>query len=219
MTMSTAAARFEPSLLAPVRFEHLPAAYIHPDHLVANLPAGVGADAAARLQACTRLRYRLSALLRERLALPSCGPDAFAAPDRRAALLDWPALEQAARASGAVWHRPALQRIVIAEPLRLLVSRIGQPAYAFALSCPRPADLPDEQTPSEPGALAAAIEEAGLRCLFWWCEALPRAIALRVRLKLPPAITPPGGIESEHRQAGAQIFATAGLEMSRHVLP
>lgn len=172
-----------------LRFERLPAAYCHPGRIGALLPEGLPASFRDRLQGSARLRLRLSALLAERFALSPLAADELATPEGRFALLEGDELESAVRRIGAIWHAKKIRKIILAEPLRRLIERLGRDNHRAAL---RFIDLAPEDGDETGGditdvdTLLSWIERDGLIAVNAWRRHQPAALAERLRLKLPP---------------------------------
>lgn len=199
---------------ARLRFERLPSAYCHHERLDKLLPDGLPQTFRDRLRTSTRLRLRLSALLSRRLSLPACTAEDLAAPEGRFAQLEGDDLAGALRQIGAIWHARAIRRVILAEPLRQLVERLGRDNHRAALRfidlAPDPdagddRDVPDGGDAPDVDALLSSIERDGLIALNAWCRRQPAALALRLHLKLPPCPEaddePPAG----HRERGVAI--------------
>ena len=207
-------------LKAMLRFERLPAAYCHPERLQRLLPDGLPVQFRDRLLASKRLRLRLSSLIEARFALDACGPDLLATPAGRFARLEGEALEGALRHVGAIWHARSLRRIILAEPLRQLMDRLGRNIYQAAL---RGIDLaPDEapdvtdasETPPDIDRLLDRIERDGLAAVNAWCRQQPAALGARLKLKLRPCPEADGEPTAGHRAYGPIIVDRVSMELA-----
>ncbi|MGI9437693.1 MAG: SctK family type III secretion system sorting platform protein, partial [Geminicoccaceae bacterium] len=206
-----------------LKFERMPAAYIHPLRLGHCLPAELPEAFRDRLLHTPRLQQRLSALIAWKFTLPSGGIDQLTSSSdplpcapARFAMLEGGALETATRSIGAIWHRQTIAKIILAEPLRRLTTWLGRDIYREALgygacgnaetgSDEHPfADTPDIQ------ALCQAIERDGQRCVLAWSDRQPAALAARLRIKLPP--------DAEIDGEPARLFRSLGPAIVEHVI-
>lgn len=193
-----------------LRFERLSAAYCHTDRLQALLPEGLSSGFHDRLRQSSRLRPRLSMLLAERLDLASLSRDDLNTPAGRFSLLEGEDLSRALRLAGAIWHAQHLRKIILAEPLRALIERLGRDDYrtalgAIDLSPTKDAedDVDDEVIGVE--TLMAGIEQDGLLLINAWCRRQPDALAARLKLKLPPCPAVDDEPPALHRDHGEAI--------------
>ncbi|MGI9506683.1 MAG: SctK family type III secretion system sorting platform protein [Geminicoccaceae bacterium] len=169
------------------RFERLPASYCHAERLRALLPEGLSSCMRDRRLQSPRLRHRLSMLLSERFSLSPLTADDLNTAAGRFARLEGEVLTRALRLAGAIWHAQSLRKIILAEPLRELIERLGRDDYRTALGAIdlSPAgDNGDEDIDVD--ALMARIEQDGLLLINAWCHHQPRALGARLKLKLPP---------------------------------
>lgn len=172
---------------ARLRFERLPAAYCHPDHLAALLPDGLPAGFCAQLQHSVRLRHRLSLLLTRRFSLEPLAQNDLTTPEARFAQLEAADLAQALFLIGAILHARVIRKIILADPLRKLIERLGRDIYRAALRHIdlSPVDDDDQNDPADVDALLKRIDRDGLIAVRVWCQHQPAALAGRLKLKLP----------------------------------
>lgn len=198
---------------ARLRFERLPGAYCHPDRIGRLLPEGLPVSFRDRLQASPRLRLRLSALLARRYQLETCNAADLATPEGCFAQLEGEELMSAVRCVGAIWHARAIRKVILTEPLRRLIERLGRNNHRAAL---RFIDLsPDDNDPNEGAdsdhatpdieALLNKIERDGLIAVNAWRRHQPVALAERLRLKLPPGSDVDDEPPASHRDHGLMI--------------
>ena len=175
---------------ALLRFERLPASYIHPDRLCGCLPAGLPSTYRDRLLEAKRLRLRLSAVLTRRFSLTPCTAEDLDTPEGRFALLEGAALDDAIRRIGAVWNARTIAAVILADCLKELVAWLGRDGYRQALRHVKraPADVDRDIIGDKPDIerLCKTIERDGQYCVHVWCEHQPAFLARRILLKLPP---------------------------------
>lgn len=199
---------------ARLRFERLPAAYCHPDRVGKLLPDALPAGFRDRLMSSARLRLRLSSLLARRFALAPCCAGDLATPEGRFVQLEGEDLSSALKRVGAIWHARKIRKIILAEPLRHLIERLGRDNHRAAL---RYIDLAAEEGTPEDGAdddqqalpdlekLLGQIERDGLIAVNAWCHHQSAALAGRLRLKLPPCPEIDDQPPTSHRDRGLMI--------------
>ncbi|MGI9451461.1 MAG: SctK family type III secretion system sorting platform protein, partial [Geminicoccaceae bacterium] len=175
---------------ALLRFERLPASYIHPDRLSGCLSADLPAKYRDRLLEVKRLRLRLSDVLTRRFSLVPCVAEDLDTPEGRFALLEGAALDDAIRRIGAVWNARTIAAIILADCLKELVAWLGRDGYRQALRHVKlaPADVNNDVVGDKPDIelLCKTIERDGQYCVNAWCEHQPAFLARRILLKLPP---------------------------------
>lgn len=198
---------------AQLRFERLPAAYCHPDRIATLLPDGLPVGFRDRLMGSTRLRLRLSSLLARRFRLAPCCAGDLDTPEGRFAQLEGEDLKSALLLAGAIWHARRIRKIILAEPLRHLIERLGRHNHRAAL---RFIDLAaDDDAESAAGddesalpnveTLLGRIERDGLLAVNAWCHHQPAALAGRLRLKLPPCPEADDQPPASHQDRGLMI--------------
>lgn len=173
-----------------LRFERLPATYIHPDRLSGCLPANLPAKYRDRLLHAKRLRSRLSIVLTERFSLAPCVAEDLDTPEGRFARLEGTDLVEAIRRIGAMWHARTIAAIILADSVRELIAWLGRDGYRSALRHVKraSADVNNDVVGEKPNIelLCQMIERDGERCVHVWCEHQPAFLAERLLLKLPP---------------------------------
>lgn len=183
-TEALAALRADRSLFFEVlRFNLEPACYADPDRLAVLWPDGLSGAHWGRLLGAPRLAGRLSRHLLDRLGL---GQDAcwdFAPPRRRLALLPAAEITRIARFAGCFLAARAIAKVIARDAVAELRRQLGDDAYVFAV---KRASFMAPPESGGPGLDAAAIERDGFACLGHWLAGEPPALALRLRLKLPP---------------------------------
>lgn len=196
-----------------LRFERLPAAYSHPGRIGSLLPEGLPTSFRDRLQGSSRLRPRLSALLAKRLAFASCTMEDLATPEGRFATLEDEDLQNALRRIGAIWHARKIREIILSDPLRKLIERLGRENHRAAL---RLIDLaPEGEAKADQakagdgavdiGVLMGLIEKDALIAINAWCRQQPAALAQRLCQKLPPCPEVDDEPPASHRDRGVLI--------------
>ncbi|MDH3660598.1 MAG: Yop proteins translocation protein K [Alphaproteobacteria bacterium] len=215
-----------------LRFERLPAAYCHPGRIAALLPEGLPTSFQGRLQGSRRLCLRLSAVLTKRFALLPLMADDLATPEGHFAQLEGQELANAISRIGAIWHAQKIRKLILAEPLRRLIERLGPDNYRAALRfidlAPEDEDARDGDH-AEGGApdvdlLLGRIERDALIAVSAWRRHQPPALAERLRLKLPPCPEVDDDPPASHADRGLIIVdrvvttlaAEAGEAVSGH---
>lgn len=184
---TSATSKVEPKR-ALLRFERLPALYIHHDRLSQCLPRELSAKHRERLLNDKRLRSRLSKLLIQRFNLRPCALADLETPEGHFALLEGERLDEAIKRIGAIWHARTIAAIILASALKDLMSGLGRDIYRDAL---RDVDLAvggiDQdiigETPNI-DQLFQNIVRDGQRCIRAWCDHQPASLADRLILKL-----------------------------------
>jgi len=175
------------STLGRLRFDRLPAASCHPDHLAALLPAGCPKSLRDRLQHARRLRVRLSALLAHRHGLEPVNTADLATPEGQFAQFEGEALHKAALQAGAIWHAHRVRKIILAEPRRRLLNGLGHGIYQNALGAVdlSPVLADDRDDTPDVSTLLRHIEHDGRTAIRAWCHHQTPALGKRLLLKLP----------------------------------
>ena len=175
---------------ALLRFERLPAVYIHPERLSRCLPANLSVTYRDRLLRDRRLRLRLSDILTRRFGLPPCVEEELDTPEGRFAQLEGMDLGIVIRRIGAMWHARTIAAIILKDAVRQLVSWLGRGGYRSALRHVRyaRADVIPDVVGDQPNIelLCRSIERDGEHCVSAWCRHQPAFLAERLLLKLPP---------------------------------
>ena len=161
-----------------------PAVYVAPERLAACFGGAISVAACERMLATERLQVRLSALLAEQHALAE--PDVHESDDldRSVALASVDDLDDIALRSGAIYWAGALAGVILAQKAAALHDALGEELCAFAVASRDLAGPLQSLDPVE--GIRERVLADGWRCLSAWCHALPAAIGMRVRLKLPP---------------------------------
>ncbi len=219
---------------ARLRFERLPAAYCHPERIAKLLPEGLPTGFRDRLLGSARLRLRLSSLLARRFRLTPCCAGDLETPEGRFAQLEGEALKNALLCAGAIWHARKIRKIILAEPLRHLIERMGRDNHRIALrfidlAIPDDAALDDagdggaengDQALANVDKLLGRIERDGLIAVNAWCHHQPAALAGRLRLKLPPCPEADDQPPASHQDRGLMIVdrvvTTLAAEADNH---
>lgn len=202
---------------ALLRFERLPAAYIHPERLSRCLPPNLPVKYRDQLLGAKRLRPRLSGLLTRRFNLPPCTAEELETPEGRFAQLEAAALDAAVRRIGAIWHARTIAAIILAASLKELIAWLGRDGHQEALRHGKLAcvgvdrdiigDKPDIDL------LCKAIERDGRHCVVAWCRHQPASLAERLLLKLPPIEDVDGKSLERFRGQGLLIADRVMMEM------
>lgn len=175
---------------ALLRFERLPAAYIHMHRLGDCLPGDLSAEYRDQLLQSKRLQLRLSGVLKKRFRLPPCVAEDLDTPEGRFAQLEGAALDGAIRRIGAVWHARSIAAIILADSLKELIAWLGRDGYRQALRhVSFASEVVDEEVIGDKPnieLLCQMIERDGQRCVNAWCDQQPAFLARRLLLKLPP---------------------------------
>lgn len=175
---------------AQLRFERLPASYIHPQRLSDCLPPNLPVSFRDKLLGSRRLQPRLSGLLTRRFYLPPCTADDFETPEGWFAQLEGQDLGMVIRHIGAVWHGRTIAAIILADQLKELIAWLGRDGHRAALRHVTLAgvDIDQEIIGDKPNVdlLCQAIERDGQRCVSAWCRHQTASLATRLLLKLPP---------------------------------
>jgi hypothetical protein len=202
-----------------LRFDRLPAVYMHPDRLNGLLPVGISPELKERLRQSSRLHHRLSAVLDRRFELKPSGGNDLDTPEGRFVQLDGEALVAMIRRAGAIWHANTISAIILAQPLRRLVSWLGRDNHRVALRHVQlsTTDAEDAFLGDEPDieGLCLAIERDGLICINAWSRHQPEALAKRLRLKLPPGVAVDDMPPATHREQGTLIVDRIIMTMAR----
>jgi hypothetical protein len=172
-----------------VQFNFLPSLELHPDHRGTI----VGAPVWDALTASPAGHKQLSAAILERERLQDDWVTAFQTRERRVALLGWQPLEQllllAGVALNAVWVATRISRSDVAA----VKTALGPELYGFAVGRARfLGDVAPWPEPQDSAALLSWVTRAGLRYLEGCTQQQPRAVAARLKLRLPrlPALDP-----------------------------
>lgn len=206
-----------------LRFERLASAYSHPDRIGDLLPEGLPGKFRDRLQGSSRLGPRLSALLAKQLA--PCTLEDLATPEGRFVQLEGKDLESALRRIGAIWHARTIRKIILSEPLRELIERLGRDNHRAAL---RFMDLaPEDDVKGSDGeagddavdldALLGSIDRDALIAVNAWCRQQPAALAERFRLKLRPCPEVDDEPPVSHQDRGAMIVDRVVMTLAADV--
>ncbi|MGF6232486.1 type III secretion protein K [Inquilinus ginsengisoli] len=198
--------------LALRRFDRAVTLHAHPAQLGRAFP-GLPEAAARLLLDTTRLRPRLSELLRRRLDLAPCDATAWRGDTARIAGLTPADLDRAIRHAGAAALAARLRTIVLGAEIRRVTGLIGTDAYAFGLGHKGPAPV---LTGLDALPVEAAINRAGLLCLAAWCGEAGPAVGDRLRLRLAPERWPEGGLPPAERPHAAALFAAAAQAVVPH---
>lgn len=194
MTMSDRTEASATSKVGPkrsrLRFEHLPAAYVHPERLGECLPPNLPVRFRDQLLDSPRLQQRLSQALKRRFAIKPCAFEDLDTPEGRFAQAEGDALQGAIRRIGAIWHGRTIRAIILASTLKQLIAWLGRDVHREALCNVNlaGAELDETILGNDPdiGILCQSIESDGQRCLDMWCRQQPAFLAARLSLKLPP---------------------------------
>lgn len=204
--------------LAYLRFDRLPAAYIHPQRLNHYLPANLPHRLRDRLLYATRLQPRLSSFLAKRFDLQPCARQDFDMPEGRFAQLEGEKLGMTVRRIGAVWHGRSIAAIILADALKELIAWLGQDGYRAAL---RHGKLANQEVDREVigdevdiERLCQMIERDGQRCVSAWCRHQPASLAARLLLKFPPVADVDEEPEEAFRDLGLLITDRVIMEMA-----
>lgn len=170
-----------------------PAGYAAPQRLAVCFDGAISVAVCERMLGTERLQARLSALLVEQHALAGLPADDSDDVDRIIALASADDLDEVAFRSGAIYWAGALAGIILAQKAAALHEALGEELCAFAVAN---RDLAGPLQPLDPvEGIRERVLADGWRCLSAWCDAVPAAIGMRVRLKLPPGdlidTTPP----------------------------
>jgi hypothetical protein len=180
---------------AELKFNLLPALYVHPSW-VASMLGGFDAGDGAGARSVFWLRSLSQALMREHDLGPLTDFD-FADPAKRCVLMDTEAGLRVASFVSALLLRDAMRRVVLAPQVAALQRQLGAPLLAQALRWKEPLPM----LPSAPAALhevgdllSAPAEDApaawSWRAARLWLAMVPPAALgamRRLRLKLPQA--------------------------------
>ena len=161
-----------------------PAGYAAPQRLAVCFDGAISATVCERMLATERLQARLSTLLVERHALAGSAADDSDDLDRDIALASADDLDELALRSGAIYWAGALAGIILAQKAAALHEALGEELCAFAVANRDLAGPVQSLDPVE--GIRERVLADGWRCLSAWCDAVPAAIGMRVRLKLPP---------------------------------
>lgn len=189
-------------------FLEQPILYIDPERMSVCFNGHIGPDLAERLLASSRLRERLSQIVRGHYALPlGLGVYDVEDEDMAIAMATPDILVQIVPRAGAIYWAAAIANTVYAADVAALQAEIGEDLCTYAL---KHRDLagPEAAFPALDTA-AERIAESGWRCLSAWCEALDPAINARVRLKLPPIDSFDGPPPAELAEIGPKIIRRA----------
>ena len=186
-----------------LRFNYLPAAYIHPERRAGWMDEGLW----SRLVACETGRRELSGMVFRRLDLDSPGFFDFAPLRRRFALLQRETLTVLARYSGAAFASQRITRVIDGNRVVKLKEELGEDIYRFAVKrapflvseslCQGPDDDED-----------GGVEELGWRCLARCHAGDPPELIERLRLKFPLTldIEFPNNITESDRDQAASLM-------------
>lgn len=202
-----------------LRFESLPATYIHPKRLGDCLPRGLPDRFREQLVTSARLQRRLSDILIRRFNLPPCSVHDADTPEARFARLEGRDLGQMVRRIGAIWHGRTLRAIIMASALKDLIGWLGQDSYRAALrhGALAGADIDREVVVGEKpdiDRLCRLIETDGQRCVKAWCAEQPASLATRLLLKFPPVPDAEEGIAEPFRERGLLITDRVVMELA-----
>ncbi|MDH2326592.1 hypothetical protein QCN27_06900 [Cereibacter sp. SYSU M97828] len=157
----------------------------HPARLAAAFDPPIPLSVAERLLADARFQSRIDALL-----------DGGDVPDRTT-------LEALAQRAGAVLYARSFVREIRGPVIADLAARLG-PALDDARAH---VDLGwDRIAPTDPDALAQAVDGAGLACLAAWIADLPEDERRRVALQWPDDAALPQTADPEIRTLGPRIL-------------
>lgn len=161
-----------------------PSRYAEPQRLAACFDDAISDAACERLLRTERLQTRLSKLLIEHhrlLSMPAAQADDV---DRTIALLPAEGLDEIALRAGAIHWAGVFAGIILGQKAAALQEALGVELIAFAVANRNLAG-PAQSLGSVEGIRERVVAD-GRRCLGAWCHAVPAAIGMRVRLKLPP---------------------------------
>lgn len=213
MIMSTGANASATSKFGPkrslLRFERLPARYIHPARLRECLPPNLPGKVQDRLLRDKRLQPRLSAALVKRFDLKACAADDLKTPEGRFALLEGAALGVAVRRIGAIWHARSIAAIILADSLKELIAWLGRDGHRAVLRHVKLAcigvdrDIVGDKPKID--LLCELIERDGRHCIEAWCGQQQDCLAKRLLLKLPPIAAVDDRAHERFREQGVLI--------------
>ena len=202
---------------ALLRFERLPALYIHGDRLSQCLPGELSSKHRDRLLNDKRLRSRLSKFLIERLNLRPCSLDDLATPEGQFALFEGEKLDEAIKRIGAIWHARTIAAIILASALKDLMGWLGRDIYRDALrnvdlgaDCVDPDIIGDTPKVDQ---LRQNILRDGQHCIRAWSDHQPAALADRLTLKLDGTADEDRDMPEQFRDRGLMITDRVMLDM------
>jgi hypothetical protein len=187
-----------------------PVAYIDLIRLAGCFDNTLGLELCGRLRDASRLQERLSALIGAHYALAAPpAEEAVSDVDRGIALLPAEQIADLTRRAGAIYWANAIANVVLAEDVRRLHEQIGEAICAFALANRHLAGPVDAFESLDD--VGACLTQDGERCFAAWCQSLPEAIGVRVRLKLPMRPTLDDGPPSAFADIGPSIVRNAAI--------
>jgi hypothetical protein len=185
-----------------------PALYIDPERFAAFFDGAVTLSLSEKLRENRRLQSRLSWLLRAHYQLDSgIGLETLDEADMTIALADPRVLESIALRAGAIYWSSAIAGTVLAKAVNALHQHLGEELLGYAIAERALGGPVQSLEPLE--TVGERIMDDGWRCFAEWCDATPRAIALRVRLKLPQGSIGDQPAPPEFKGKGAAIFRRA----------
>jgi hypothetical protein len=166
-------------------FVENPSRYADPRRLAACFGDAIGDAACERMLRSERLQTRLSKLLVEHHRLSGSMPVAEGDDiDRTIALMPAEDLDEIALRAGAIHWAGSFAGIILGQKAAALHEALGEELCAFAVANRDLAGPAQSLDPVE--GVRERVVADGWRCLGAWCRAVPVAIGMRVRLKLPP---------------------------------
>lgn len=179
---------------------------IHPGRLALCFGGTIGSGLAADLKSSERLNERLNQVIKAHYNLPDsfAEPDAVTSPDPEIAALPTASLQEVALRAGVIyWSKPFAAAILTAD-VTALHAEIGEELYRYALKN-KAWSGPDQKLPQH-GTLTRHVTGAGLMCLSAWCERTDPAIAVCVRLKMPPDPVFDAPVSEDYLEIGPKII-------------
>lgn len=165
-----------------VQFNFLPSLEVHPDHRDSVVVAPVW----EALSASPAGHKQLSAAILAREQLHDDWVTAFQTRERRVALLGWQALERLLLLAGVALNAAWVATRISRHDVAAIKTALGPELYGFAVGRARfLGDVAAWPDPPDSGAVLPWVKRAGHRFLEGCTQQQPRAVAARLKLKLP----------------------------------
>ena len=187
-----------------------PASYVADDRLAITLGGEVGPSLAKHLRGCGRLTARVSALIIQRGGLPApIEPEELGADDRKIATASPDQLTSIVLRAGAILWSGAIANAVRGREVAAIEAALGAELRSFAIEHRTPGGLDRTLEPFD--TLKQRVMEDGWRCYVGWCEAMPPAVGLRARMKMPGDPDPVAGDAALYSSVGPAILRLAAV--------
>ncbi len=163
-----------------------PATYIDDSQLPRALGNEIGADLSTRLRGCSRLAARMSALIARHEGFPPpIDATELNEDDKKIATATAGQLSIIVLRAGAILWSEVIANAVRGRDVAAIQAALGEELRSFAIGNRMVGGIDKPLEPFE--TLQQRIMTDGWQCYAEWCDAIPRAIGVRARLKMPAA--------------------------------